>query len=563
MAMYMVFFIYFLVTIKFQSEHNHVAHSEITRPLASEAHHVQPKEENVVKSANANVKQSVKEKDVWISSVFKFEKTNAEAALLKYGASAIRKIMTAHVEPPMNDTVPGTGSQGDPNNEKDKGSPPEFLVPLPLRTNTPEDLLQFSYPNLQTCHDVPGRIPVDRGLQMDKDGNPIVWNIGDTPTPDDFPMLESPYCPVDADPYLPWLHDFFPSLDGSNIVFIAQNKRLCKTGFKFRKDIKRLEPQVALMQPISVQRIDDDEARAIAPELWHPDDEQQDKTPRYRLAPFNESAEDGQSTRFICRFHATDFSQGDRPRTIILGETLSTFPFNYEFVSYRKPTDAAMLTPRGKDTKMFWTSNLQFTCPVPDMNGLAKMISTGETILSDGTPTVHVDLVPIRTPPRYGPREFYFPEGMIKPDARNTFDAKERWGDHNVMPRVEASGRWTNIPICFSPSTGSNGEAAIAQGQEKKTATKSVAALGKKRHTLSACVWAASSFRTRGAEQPTVSDTMRRLEEWIEFHLMVGFDNIYVYDNSGANTNETSLAPVLDTYPSSKVTRIDWPSTAW
>lgn len=149
---------------------------------------------------------------------------------------------------------------------------------------------------------------------------------------------------------------------------------------------------------------------------------------------------------------------------------------------------------------------------------------------------------------------------MIKPDATNTFDAKERWGDHNVMPRVEASGRWTNIPICFPPSTGSNREAAIAQDQEKKTATKSVR---KKPHTLSACLWAASSFQTRGGGQPPVSDTMRRLEEWIEFHLMVGFDHIYVYDNSEAQTKETTLAPVLDTYPSSKVTRINWPSTAW
>jgi hypothetical protein len=41
---------------------------------------------------------------------------------------------------------------------------------------------------------------------------------------------------------------------------------------------------------------------------------------------------------------------------------------------------------------------------------------------------------------------------------------------------------------------------------------------------------------------------------------MVGFDHIYVYDNSGAHSNETSLADVLDNYPSSQVTRIDWPS---
>ena len=543
MIMYTLFVIYFLVFIDVPLNNDHVAHSKMTKQQRSSGH----------------VRQSVNDEDVWLSSSFKLDKNKAEAVLLKYGASTIRKLVTAYVEPPMNDEVPGTGSQGDPEDKNDKGTPPEFVVPLPLRTNTPDDLLQFVYPNLQTCHDVPTKIPVDRGLQLDKDGKPMVWNVGNTPTSEDFALHEARYCPVDADPYLPWLHDVFPSVDGSKIIFIAQNKRRCNTGTKFTKDLKRLEPQVALMQPVSVQRINEHEARAIAPELWHP--KQEDTTPRYRLAPFEESAEDGQFTRFICRFHAMDFSNGDRPRAVVLGETLSTFPFNHEFVSYRK--QVSMLTPKGKDTKTVLTSTLQFECPVPNLNGLSKMIATGETILSDGTPSVHVDLIPIRTPPRYGPQEFYFPEGMIEPDAANTFDAKKRWGDRNVMPRVEASGRWTNIPICFPPSTGSVDEAVTAQDQKRRISAQSAPTIGKKPHTLSACVWAASSFHTRGAGNPPVSDTMRRLEEWIEFHLMVGFDHIYVYDNSGAYTNETSLAPVLDTYPSSKVTRIDWPSTVW
>ena len=42
--------------------------------------------------------------------------------------------------------------------------------------------------------------------------------------------------------------------------------------------------------------------------------------------------------------------------------------------------------------------------------------------------------------------------------------------------------------------------------------------------------------------------------------MLVGFDHIYVYDNSGAHTNETSLKPILDLYPADKITRIDWPS---
>ena len=485
---------------------------------------------------------------------YKLDKSQAEAALQQYGASSLRKIMTAYIEPPMNDTVPGTGSQGDPENEKDTGTPPEFIVPLPLRTNTPEDLIKIEYPKLQTCHDIPGKIPVDRGLEIDSKGNTVVWNIGDEATPEDYPMREAPYCPVDADPFLPWIHDVFPSQDGTKIEFIAQNKRLCKTGKNFRKDLKRMEPQVALLQPVSVERIVEDEARKIAPELWYPDSiDGQDGSPRYRLAPFEESAPDGRETRFICRFHMTDFSNGGLPSTVVLGETLSKYPFNYEFVSYRKMFET-MLTPRGKDNKMFWTSNLRFECPVPDLTGLFKIIAQGDTILSDGTPTVYVDLIPFRTPPRYGHDELHLPDGMIGPGKKPMFDAKKRWGDHNVMPRVEASGRWENIPICSPPSIGSTTDAV-------KPHQRSVPE--KKVHVLSACVWAAASFRTRGAGQTPVTDTLRRLEEWIEFHLMAGFDHIYVYDNSGAQTNETSLAPVLNTYPSSKVTRIDWPSTVW
>lgn len=526
MMLYVLFVIYVIISFDFKTERRNAA--GINHSYNSEAHSS--------------------------SMGYTFNRKRAEDALQKHGASSIRKIMTAYIEPPMNDTVPGTGNQGDPDNEKDTGTPPEFIVPLPLRTNTPNDLIKFEYPKLQTCHDVPAKIPVDRGLEFNEKGEQIVWNIGNEPTADDYPMQEAPFCPVDADPFLPWIHDVFPSQDGTTIHFIAQNKRRCKTGRNFRKDLRRMEPQVALMQPVSVQRIGENEALKIAPELWYP--ELGEESPRYRLAPFNESSADGQETRFICRFHATDFSGSDhdQPKTILLGETLSKFPFNYEFVSYRKK-EPTMITPRGKDTTMFWTSNLQFECPVPDVKGLSQIIATGSSILSDGTPTMYLDLIPIRTPPRYGPREAHFPEGMIQPDEEITFNAKERWGDHNVMPRVEASGRWQNIPICFAPSIESRVKATDTQ--------VTVSVPKQKPHVLSACLWASASFRTRGAGQSPTTDTLRRLEEWIEFHLMVGFDHIYVYDNSGAHTNETSLASLLDTYPSSKVTRIDWPSIVW
>ena len=56
-----------------------------------------------------------------------------------------------------------------------------------------------------------------------------------------------------------------------------------------------------------------------------------------------------------------------------------------------------------------------------------------------------------------------------------------------------------------------------------------------------------------------VTDTTSRLVEWIEFHLLVGFDHIYVYDNTGAHTNETSLeSTIFPRFLEAEVTRIDW-----
>jgi hypothetical protein len=104
--------------------------------------------------------------------------------------------------------------------------------------------------------------------------------------------------------------------------------------------------------------------------------------------------------------------------------------------------------------------------------------------------------------------------------------------------------------------TTSENNDALLKEQTKEAVTK------KKPHTLSACLWAAESFKTRGVrkESGATRDTKHRLVEWMEFHLMVGFDHIYVYDNSGAHTNDTSLEDITSRYPSSKVTRIDWPS---
>lgn len=489
---------------------------------------------------------------------FRFDEEQAEAALKKHGAKSIHKTLTAYVEPPLHDTVPGTGSRGDMNAKRDDGVKPTFVVPLPLRKHTPDDLLRYEYNRVQTCHDMPGKFPIDKGLELDENGDVIVWNVGDTATPDDFPEQEAPYCPVEADPFLPWIHDVFPSQDGTLIRFIAQNKRRCRTGTNFGKDVERLVPQVALMQSVSVQRIDESQAQSLAPALWHPDRNNAavtQESPRYRLAPYEESSDDGMFTRFICRFHTIDLT-GDSPQTVPLGETLSQFPFNYELVSYRKGQHA-MLSPKGKDTRLFWASNIRFDCPVPTDDALRQHLAAGTTILSDGTPTVYVDLVPIRTSVRYD--ELHLTEDMIGPRetwALDGFNATERWGDQNVLPRVEASGRWANIPVCLPPRLP---ESEVQKAAVPVSSNKSTVVSTAKPHYLSACLWASAEFKTRGLKKGATTDTQDRLKEWLEFHFMVGFDHVYVYDNSGAHTNETSLEPIISQYPG-KVTRIDWPS---
>jgi hypothetical protein len=493
----------------------------------------------------------------------------------------VRKVIAAYLEPPLNDTIPNTGNQGDPDKEKDKGTPPQFYIPLPLRTTTPEDLKKFEYPKFQTCHDLPAKLPVDRGLELDENGKAIVRNLGNQPTSPDYPWEEAPHCPVDADPFLPWIHDLFPSLDGTRIEFIAQNKRRCKSGRAYQHDILRMTPQVALLQPISVERIDEARAQELAPDMWR---NTKHNVPRYRLAPYEEASSDGMWTRFICRFHTTDFETGE---TKILKETLSEYPLNYEFAGYRK-NRPQLLTPKGRETNLFWTSTLMFSCPIPSY--LQPLISKGSTILSDGTPTLRVDVVPIRTPPRYGSKEIYFTEDMAGPrdkwetsgnlDTFNTanmtsngFNATLRWGSNHVLPPVEASGRWVNLPICQPPTISLQdddggtkvivdtvSEQHLQRQQEqldKQDATKK-----KKTFELSACLWASASFAERGIREDhsRQKDTTGRLREWIEFHLLAGFDHIVVYDNSGAHTNKTSLESVTSLYPPSKVTRVDWPS---
>jgi hypothetical protein len=111
---------------------------------------------------------------------------------------------------------------------------------------------------------------------------------------------------VDADPFLPWIHDVFPSLNGNTIHFIAQNKRRCNTGSNFHEQLQRLEPQVTLMQPVSVKILGDgySVAKEVNDGLWSSSSDEEEFIEgmlRYRLSSFEDA--DVELSRFICRFH--------------------------------------------------------------------------------------------------------------------------------------------------------------------------------------------------------------------------------------------------------------------
>jgi hypothetical protein len=488
----------------------------------------------------------------------------AEDYLHIHGANALRKPLTAFLEEPMKDTVPHTGSRGDFKNTSDKGTPPDLITPLPLRTQSPRDLRKVTYYRVQTCDNLPGQWPVDKGLVFNAtQGKFIQWNIGEDPLPDDFVEQELSHCPVEADPFLPWIHDVFSSVDGHHIHFVAQNKRRCQTGIHHNETVSRLVPQAALFQPVSVRRITHKYASEMAPALW---DNQTTMTtattPRYQLVPLEGAAPDGKFTRFICRYSALEFGNDKSVRTVTVGETLSVYPFNYEMATFRK--GLPVYTPKGRDTGTLIAATLIFSCPVPTT--LQSAVSHGRTVLSDGTPTVWLDLVPIRTSARY-PHLHLSSEhlGPIYKWGVPRFDVREAWGLHHVLPHVEASGRWSNIPVCRPPQPVSMPSPLLQQQQQQQQQntqlhkhSQSIAAAKGKPHFLSACVWASAEFRDFGLGIQPTSDTNIRLLEWLEFHFMVGFDHIYLYDNSRAHTNATSLKSVADMYPD-RVTWVDWP----
>lgn len=498
-----------------------------------------------------------------------FSKHKAQQALLQHGAERIRQPITAFLEKPMQDIIPSSRNQG--AHPGDVGIPPEYIIPLPLRTQAPKDLVKVVYPKFQSCHtDLPSKLPVDRGYQLvivnktsDGHNNKMEhWNAQAAPDPL-YNDLKN--CPVNGDPFLPWIHDIVPSHDGTKIQFVAQNKRRCISGDAYRDWAWDMQPQVALFQHVSIKRVNRTNAQRKAPALWQSSNN--DEESFYQLVPMEDADTDGKETRFICRFHMTSVDTNTLGQLLFAGETLSAYPFNYEFVSYRRlhPT---MLNPRGMDHGSPYLSTLLFHCPVPQP--LQHIVASGESVLSDGTPMLHVDLIPIRTSPRYGTSEIYLSEEMIGPkqnwhlgnvtrvlwrkkeDLIPGFDPKKRWGKTNILPAVQASGRWTNLPICQPPLIQQQQQQVGEEIPKANTKTK-------KHYELVACVWASESYSTRGAANlPMDTSTVSRFREWLEFAFLVGFDHVYVYDNSAANTQNGSLTTALEPF-GTNVSIIEWP----
>eukprot|EP00804_Cyclotella_cryptica_P007356 CCRYP_002581-RB/>CCRYP_002581-RB protein AED:0.02 eAED:0.02 QI:292/1/1/1/1/0.75/4/1197/795 len=493
---------------------------------------------------------------------------------------------------------------------------------LQLRTHTPANLTYVSYPYPNKADDagIIGAcsqngaqwiLPTFHPASMDHyfEGNvfrkkPMFdkrWELASgiiNGTGEQYFDSESPprgYCPVDADPYLPWIHDVFPSRDGKYVEFIISNKRRCNTDPKvFQSDLINLEPQVALMQPVPVKRIDDRSSMLStedARRMWSPvsnntiirnmisvNPDGVFKSPRYALATsINDADDDGKLTRFICRFHTVAIDlreQEPELRQVILGETLSNYPYNPEHANYLKRGSKPMLTSleQGHDEQI-WNAVYSIRCPVPKsdkVKNLTAIVASGESVSQpNGVPSLYVDLVPIRTPVRRKKEGFGVPGVTHTSDESSLFDPKREWGDSHIIPHVDASGRWSNIPICRPPggeeesaatvvADQSNEERSASSAQENLEPTTIVA---NKKHFLVACVWASRSFSTRGQASPTDSSTSDRLREFLVYHTMIaGFDHIYVYDNSDSMDNNinATLAPVTDLLPKF-VTRIPWP----
>jgi hypothetical protein len=338
------------------------------------------------------------------------------------------------------------------------------------------------------------------------------------------------------------------------------------------------------MQPIPVKRVNIDSNASVDAIASGPPPHTQnivtaDMTytpPRYALATsLDDADEDGKLTRFICRFHTiTAKEEGDQTKLeqVILGETLSYYPYNPEHANFLKSGSKPMLTPleKGHDEQI-WNSVYSIRCPTPNVGDgirdLATILTSGESITEpDGVPSIYVDLIPIRTLVRRNKEGFHLPGVTTTSDGSPMFDPMLVWGEGHLLPDVYASGRWINIPVCGSrpfekrlaPEANQMTESVLTPTELDDTRY-----FANKTHFLVGCVWASRSFSTRGQTTLTDSSTSERLLEFLAYHLKIaGFDHIYVYDNSDTSIEDNlnaTLAPVTDLFSRKLVSRIPWP----
>jgi hypothetical protein len=360
------------------------------------------------------------------------------------------------------------------------------------------------------------------------------------------------------------------------------------------------EGQVALFQPVAIKRVyqQPKQQLQLGDNNVRSNNNYTVQQYQYRLSTHEEASKDGIETRFICRFKTIIYNsnknidqQQHHPTLQIVGETLSTYNFNYEFVNWRKGKLTMIET--GKDFGLFWLSPLAFNCPLPlhlqqhyhrRQHQQQQQNPQQDNNFNDNEPKLLVDIIPIRTPARKNDEDgYFFHSGHGGP---MTFNATKIWGIDYILPKIEDSGRWENLPVCpqnkpyFSSdarSTSTNSSKNIDDMTETKTT---------KPYRLVACTWTSAIHQRRGNER-RISDGKKRLREWIAFNLQVGFDHMYIFDNTGANAsifrlkdevdpdfgNHTDnggeeqfrinddLSSVTDLFPASKVTRIEWPAT--
>jgi hypothetical protein len=187
---------------------------------------------------------------------------------------------------------------------------------------------------------------------------------------------------------------------------------------------------------------------------------------------------------------------------------------------------------------------------------LIETVRTGASVIDDYA-TIFMDLVPIRTPPRFGPPNEFLPPYYKDFLHDKPFDANKEWGKNHILPTIEDSGRWQNIPIC-KPSLLTYGKQDDKTPLLAPTGTKESAPAPIKQHRLISCLWASAGYSTRG-NRFAINDGQRRLLEWITYTKLTGVEHFYLYDNSGAFTSDISLRFIADIFPD-HVTIINWPS---